>query len=130
MPTLPLTDEPRDLLLDSTNNLVFPLQWSRGLTAVMQSCRIAVQMFLDEWFLDLDAGIPYWNGILGSKPEIAKANARVHVRRALSGVDGVLKITLLNVDYDGATRGLTIRWRVLTGTGETPVDTIALKVGG
>ena len=63
----PLENEPRDLLLDITNDLVIESDdfvFARGIDAVTQSCRIALQMFEEEWFLDLDVGIPYWQNIL------------------------------------------------------------------
>jgi hypothetical protein len=78
----PLTDEPRDLLLDSSNDLVIEngdFVFARGIDAVAQSCRIALQMFEGEWFLDQSVGIPYWQQILGFKPAIAMRAAHVGV---------------------------------------------------
>lgn len=128
----PLTNEPRDLLLDENNDLVVTtdLQFSRGITAVTQSCRIALQLFQDEWFLDMDAGLPYWQSILAQKPTVAIAAARIFIARELRLVEGVLDILKLLVSYDGANRKLIVEWQVSTGLGDTPVDTIALAVGG
>ena len=128
----PLTDEPRDLLLDDDNDLVITtdLDFSRGVQAVLQSCRIACQMFAEEWFLDMDAGIRYWQDILGAKPASGIAAAKSEFRRALNSVDGVLKILQLDVTYDGTTRGMTVKFQVSTALGETPADSIALAVGG
>lgn len=128
----PLTDEPRDLLLDENNDLVITtdLQFATGVQAVVQSCRIAIQLFAGEWFLDLDAGIRYWEDILAQKPAIAVAAAKVEFRRELVAVAGVLRIIKLDVTYTRETRTLNVTWQVLTGLGETPVDTIALAIGG
>lgn len=128
---LPLTTEPRDLLLDNTNDIIVTtdLQLSSGIGAVVQSCRIAMQMFANEWFLDLDAGIKYWEEILARKPKFAVPAALSEFRRELSLVNGVLKITKLEVTFDGPTRTMFVKWRVLTGYGETPVDTIKLEIG-
>ena len=128
----PLTNEPRDLLLDENNDLVVTtdLQFSRGITAVTQSCRIALQLFQDEWFLDMDAGLPYWQSILAQKPTVAIAAARIFIARELRLVEGVLDILKLIVSYDGANRKLIVEWQVSTGLGDTPVDTIALAIGG
>jgi len=127
---LPLVDEPRDLLLDADGDLVITtdLQWTYGIDAVVQSCRIALQMFQGEWFLDLDAGIPYWDQILGQKPAIAIAVARDEFRRELLTVSGVLEVIRLDVTFNGATRALTVVWQVRTALGETPVDTLDLEV--
>lgn len=129
---LPLADAPRDLLLGSDNDLVVTtdLAFTRGIEAVTQSCRIALQMFQDEWFLDLDVGLPYWQSILAQKPSVAIAAARIFVARELRLVDGVLDILKLDVSYDGANRKLVIDWQVSTALGETSTDTIALAIGG
>ena len=128
----PLPNDARDLLLGTTNDLVIgtDLSFSRGIAAVTQGCRIAIQMFQNEWFLNLDAGIPYWDQILGQKPDRAVAAAQIALRRNLLAVPGVLAITTLNCVYDGSTRGLTITWAVRTATGDTPPDTIALNTSG
>jgi hypothetical protein len=127
-----LLTDPRDLLLDDDNDLVITsdLQWSRGIPAVMQSCRIALQMFQGEWFLDLDAGIPYWDQILGQKPATAIAAASAAFRDTLVNIESVVEVLRCDVTYSGATRILTVIWRVRTEFGDTPTDTLALSVGG
>lgn len=128
----PLANEPRDLLLGDDNDLVIgsDLSFSRGIGAVVQSCRIALLMFQGEWFMDLDAGLPYWQSILAQKPEVAIAAMRIFVNRELSLVEGVLEVTKLDVSYNASARELVVTWQVLTSLGETPVDTIALEIGG
>lgn len=130
--TLPLQSEPRDLLLGSDNDLVVgkDLSFSSGVQAVAQSCRIALQMFEGEWFLNLDVGIPYWDQILTQKPAAAIAAAQLAFRDALRSVVGVLDILQLQVQYVGATRALNVTWQVSTVFGDTPVDTLSLTVGG
>lgn len=129
---LPLETDPRDLLLGPNNDLVITtdLQFSTGIAAIAQSCRIALQMFAGEWFLDLDAGIPYWDQILAQKSTVAKTAAAIAFRSELSLVSGVIDVTTLDVEFDGPTRTLTITWQVQTAFGETPVDTIALATSG
>lgn len=126
-----LIDEPRDWLLGPDNDLVIEngdFVFARGLDAVAQECRIAIQMFAGEWFLDLDAGIPYWQEILGFKPEAAIRAAQVAFTAELLAVQDVISVPLLDVKYVGATRTLNVRWQVKTVLGETPPDTIALAV--
>ncbi len=128
---LPLTNEPRDLLLDSDNDLIVTsdLDFSRGIEAVAQSCRIALQMVQGEWFLDLDVGIPYWEEILAQKPLVAIEASRVAFRRELLSIEGVIDILKLDITYISETRTMSVVWQVLTGLGETPTDTIALEIG-
>lgn len=126
----PLTNEPRDFLLGPDNDIVIgtDVTWSRGVEAVAQSCRIALQMIEGEWFLDTEAGIPYFDQILGQKPEVATAVAREEFARELLSVEGVLEILKLEVTYANTTRKMTIRWQVRTALGETPVDTLAREI--
>lgn len=131
MPILPLSDEPRDLLLDKFNDLVIEngdFVLVRGIAAVMQSCRIALQLFTDEWFLNQDVGIPYWTAILGFKPAVAVRAAQLAIRAELAQISGVIQVTKVDVVFNGATRQLSITWQVKTGNGETPPDTIALAI--
>ena len=136
MGALPLATEPRDLLLGPDNDLVISatgLDWVRGIDAVAQSCRIAVQMFKGEWFADLDAGIGYWDdldgtpGILGAKPSTAILRARSDYRDVLSARTGVLEVLVLRVSFDGATRALSVVWQVRTAFGDTVLDTIKMN---
>lgn len=78
-----LDTDPRDLKLDRQNDLVITtdLQWTRGVEAVMQDCRIVLQMFQGEWFLNRAAGIPYWGRILRERPDVAQRAARDLLRQ-------------------------------------------------
>lgn len=122
----PLENEPRDLLLGPDNDLVITtdLDWARGITAIAQECRIRLMMFRGEWFLDLDAGIPYYDEILGQKPAAAIEVARLELRATLLEIEGVVEVTRLEVAFEPTTRTLTITWQVRTTLGETPVDTL------
>ena len=129
---LPLQNEPRDLLLDDDNDIVVTtdLQFSRGITAIAQSCRIRLLMFAGEWFLDLDAGIPYWQQILGKKSGPALVAAQIAFRSALSQVSGVVEVLRCDVSFEGPTRKLTINWQVRTAFGDTPADTLVPVLPG
>lgn len=128
---MPLLTDPIDLLLDENNDLVIEngdLVLVRGMDAVVQQCRIVLQMFQGEWFLNLDAGIPYFDNILGQKPRVAMAAVQIYFNRELLTVDGVDKVLLLETEYTAATRTLTVRWQVSTEFGDTPVDVINLRI--
>lgn len=125
-----LPDEPRDLLMADDDLVVtaFDLDFSRGLGAVTQECRIAVKMFAEEWFLDLDAGIPYLQSILARRGVNAVTLAtKAAFRKQLLSVLGVVSVMQLDVVFDGSTRELTVTWQVSTSVGVTPADTINIK---
>jgi hypothetical protein len=126
----PLIDEPRDLLLDADNDIVVEggdLVLARGVDAVAQECRIAVQIFAEEWFLDLDAGIRYLQDILARSAQGIALVAKREYRDELLKVDGVLEILRLDAVFDSATRTLTVTWQVRTALGNTPIDTLSVS---
>lgn len=126
----PLVDEPRDLLVGSDNDLVIiagDLQFARGVAAVAQECRIAVQMFAEEWFLDLDTGIRYLQDILARPARGIELVAKREYRDELLKVDGVLEILQLDASFDPQTRTLTVTWQVRTALGNTPVDSLSVS---
>lgn len=128
-----LANEPRDLLLDANNDLVITggdFQFARGITAVTQSCRISVQMYEGEWFLNLDAGIPYLDGILGKPAGMVELVAKKEYRDELLAVEGVLKITKLDTSFDPITRTLDVDWAVQSELGDTPVDSLKVNAKG
>jgi hypothetical protein len=130
--TLPLKDEPRDIAVGADNDLIIvdgEYVLARGIDAVAQDCRIAVQTFLGEWFRDPTQGIPWFQAILAQKSAVAAtAAARLSIRSALQAVDGVISVTRLDITRDRR-RGMTITWVVVTARGETPVSEINLNVG-
>ncbi len=64
--------------------------------------------FLNEWFLDLNEGIPYFEKIIGQKPDLPLVDTLY--RRAILATVGVGAITNLKLDFDRATRILAVRF--------------------
>lgn len=122
-----LETEPRDLLLYK-NDLVITddLQWSRGIDGVIQECRIKLQMFEGEWFLNLKVGRPHYNGILGAKPDLAAIVAGHDFTAALLTVEDVTDVTLMDISIIRSTRQMVVKWQVRCVFGTTPVDTLTI----
>lgn len=119
----------RDLLLDANNNLVLvngDFQFSKGLAGVVQECRIKLSMFRGEWFLNRDVGISYWQEILGRKPDRAIAAIVSEFYQTLMGVEDVVDVTRLAVEYSGTTRTAVVRWAVKTRFGDSAVQAIEI----
>jgi hypothetical protein len=123
-----LLDDPVDVLLDADGDIDFSrggMSLSTGLTAVVQGIGINLAMMRGEWFLDLDAGVPWLandvvpeaEAILGARPN--EARMRFEVRDAILRTPGVLAVTALLVDFDGDTRAMTVDWRASTVFGDT-----------
>lgn len=104
-----------------------------GLAAVVTGVRERLQLIAGEWFLNLDAGIPYFERdgvdpekvILGERFE--EARIREPFLKAILSTPGVIAVTELSIVFDGETRTVAITWRAKCLFGETPTDT--LRVG-
>jgi hypothetical protein len=131
-----LENDPVDLLLDADNDIVVTddLQFSRGLTAVAQGIRIRMQLFKGEWFLNLNAGIPYLErpgvtrdeALIGQK--FNELRARAVFRKAILTTPGVLGIEKLDVKFNDATRKLSVTWVARTVFGDTDPDTLDREI--
>lgn len=114
---MPLESDPLDLKIDPiTGDLVVTgqgIELTNGLEAIEQLARIRLQDFQGEWFLDLDVGMPYYQEILGAKPDTAIIAARRAARSELLAIDGVEGVPLLETEFDRKVRTLNIDWRAL-----------------
>lgn len=119
-----LSTDPIDLLLDVDGELVIDsdAQFSTGLDAVVQGCRLRLQLFRGEWFLNLDEGVPYYQDILGQKYN--EQNVRAAFRNALVSVPNVDSIIRLELDFNRGTRVLTVTWQVRTAFGDSEAETL------
>jgi hypothetical protein len=108
----------RDLLIGADGDLVVTnskLQTVDGGPAIAQAIRQRLQFFRGEWFLDLDAGVPYFQEVLGTK--LAPAVLQAVFRTAIAETPGVSSVTRLALTYDGAGRKLAVDIGVETDAG-------------
>ncbi len=115
-----------DLQLDGDGDLVVDTDahFTTGLEAVAQGIRIRLQMFRGEWFADLDAGMPYFQEILGQK--FSALRVRAAFREAIEAAPGVVEILSLDILFDGASRNARVSWKV---RGDAGVFTGSTEVG-
>lgn len=99
-----------------------------GLIGVAQLVTIAIRMFLGEWFLNLDKGMPWFQEILGKKD--AEDILRRRLAETALGVPAVIGIISLTLELDGQTRRATGSMVVRTQFGDTPPDLIKFSIGG
>jgi hypothetical protein len=94
-----------------------------GTEAIAQLLRIAVRLFTNEWFLNLDAGVN-WDAILGEK-----YNEQL-IRESLTPVilasPGVAAINSLAISLNDTTRQVSISYSVQAVFGDTVADTLAV----
>lgn len=130
-----LATDPVDIALDTaTNDLLIvngDAQLISGLDGLAQEIRIAVLMVRGEWFLNLDAGVPYLErdgvtateAILGQPYNQVKTNAIF--REAILGVNGVSTLDFLASSYTPQGRILNVQWRVTAVFGGTVADSLS-----
>ncbi len=86
-------------------------------TYVAQRLDENFSFFLGEWFLDLRLGIPYWERIIGAKPDLGLIDTLY--RRAALATPGVASVKNLQVSFVGATRKLPVALTVRLVDGGT-----------
>lgn len=109
----------RDIGLDTNGDLAFEggdLKLLSGLEALVQSVRIRLSFFKGEWFLDLDAGVPYYQEMLGKKPRVELL--RSVFRKAIEETPGIDRVISLSVTFNGAARRLEVKYRAASALGE------------
>jgi hypothetical protein len=84
---------------------------------VDQRIRVRLQFFKGEWFLNLDAGTPWFQHIIGHKG-VPDQTVRGVLSQALK-VDGVDSITTLEWQVDNKTRRMSISFTLKLVDGST-----------
>ena len=104
-----------DLAINPANwDLELPPRVISGAERVTQSVAIHLRTWLSEWFLDLDHGVPYLDGVLGKRrPEMVEALLRQHIL----GVDGVRSISAFSLSVDPRTRLARVEFQAETAEG-------------
>lgn len=115
-----LESDPLDLKLDTTGDLALvdgDLVFISGVDAVAQLVKIVIQMFQGEWFLDIEAGVPWFQDILGQKYD--QPRIRAAIRGAILSVSEVTSILSLETSFTSSTRALSVSFSVRTTFGDT-----------
>jgi hypothetical protein len=89
---------------------------------VAQRLRIRLLSFQEEWFLDQEYGVPYFQRVLGMKP--TKSAIDLIFQQEILDVRGVREITFFSSTLQNRIYSLSFRVRVVTGE-ET--ETISLN---
>lgn len=113
-------DEDGDALIDEEG-----LHLIGGIEGVAQLCLIALRLFLEEWFQNLEVGMPWFQEILGEKYD--EPLIRRRVIETLLGVTGVVGVLTLAITFEN--RNVRITASVRTLFGDTTLDLLALSGG-
>src|SRR5574338_661055 len=103
-----------DLLLDENNDLVFingecPVTVTQQ-EVVGQRLKITLQTFLEEWFLDLDVGIPYFQHIFQKHKD--KSSVDTIFQQAILNDPGVIELLSYESTLEAASRRFALSFEV------------------
>jgi hypothetical protein len=106
--------------LDKNNDLIISSQGSLALVSegaeVLQHVRSRLQFYMEEWFLDLQAGTPYFQLIFTKPANLA--NMESIFKSRIIGTPGVSSLLEFSMDYEGgAVRRLSIQFSAETDYG-------------
>lgn len=78
----------------------------------VQHVRTRLLFYRGEWFLDLEAGVPYFEEIF-VKP-VNLANVESILKQTILQTDGVERLLTFSLDYENTTRKLTVEFSAET----------------
>lgn len=108
-----------DLQLDKNGDLAISAAGSiaviEGAERVAQQIKVTLKMFLGDWFLDTDFGVPYLESILVKTPNRAEIESIFRAR--ILDVPGVDSITSMSLNIDREMRQLFVSFEVDTPHG-------------
>jgi len=84
----------------------------QGADAVRQQLFIKLNLWREEWFLDIDFGTPYLQEILGKR--ITLGGAIAAIKNSILEVDDVNSITDFSYNFNRSTRKLVVDFEVDT----------------
>jgi len=97
------------------------LQLVTGPDRVAQQVTMRMRTFLGEWEFDLDAGVPWYQKIIGIKGVNLNEVDSV-IRSQILSVKDVLSILSFSMDFDSTTRTLEINTKINTTFGVVVVE--------
>lgn len=118
-----------DKALDSNNDLIIDNGQFKTVSdgaQVVQSVKVRLQFYLEEWFLDIQAGTPYFQEILKKPANLANIES-IFKTRILNTPD-VLSLIEFTMDYDGGSiRKLTVTFSAQTTFGIIDVNEVTIN---
>ena len=85
--------------------------------AISQTAKTRMLLFLGEWFLNLDEGVPYFREIFVKNPSLPVVTSIF--RRVLLTCPGVASVVALSTTLDAKTRKATVKGAIKIDTGRT-----------
>lgn len=115
------------LAIDSNNDILIEnndFKLVEGSEEVRQIIMQKVRTFYGEWFLETSIGIPYFEEVLVKNPNPTRVEAIF--KEVILTTPGVLKLLEFNLDFNNATRQLTLSFLAESLTGNINVNSEVL----
>jgi hypothetical protein len=112
-----------DFLQDSLGDLAIvnnELVLVIGADEVAQRVTQRLRTFRGEWFLNLDAGVPYYQEILVKNPSSTVVEGRL--KAEIADTPGVLEIEIFKLEIDNVEREATIETRIISVDGPIELE--------
>lgn len=93
--------------------------WRDVPEAVGQACETRLELWLGEFFLDIDEGTAYMQGVLGKH---SKQDADVTIQDRALGTQGLSNISNYSSEVNPENRGMTVGFNIDTIYGPTAVQ--------
>lgn len=101
-----------DFALDpNTGDLVFEdfdFSLVGGVDQIAQNLAIRLRFIQGEWFLNILAGIPYYQYFFIKNPN--QIQVETFLKDEISNTDGIIDITSFSSDFDGISRKFTVNF--------------------
>ncbi len=109
-------DTTHDLAIEANNLVIL----EDTVDLVVQKLRQRLKFFFGEWFLDRSEGIPYFQELLGKRPDPARIDAIL--KTEILDVPGVIELEEFETDFTGSSREASIRFTVNTEDGPVTIE--------
>ena len=116
--------------LDSNNDIIVSdgkFKTVEDGAEVVQHVRTRLQFYMEEWFLDIKAGTPYFQQIFTKPANLANIESILKTR--ILGTPGVEKLINFSLDYEGASvRRLSVSFSAETTYGSIDNEKVSINV--
>ena len=107
-----------DIGIDPITNDIMSVDGKVGIVKdvdeVVQRVRTRLRRVLGEWFLDINAGIPYFNGeMLGGKDT---KYILMIIKSEILNTVGVQEVTSIQINYNNSTRKATVAAKIIVNS--------------
>ena len=99
----------KDFQLDENGDLMLvnnDLAFTSGIESTKQKLKNAFYLIKGEWFLDANAGFPYYEEVFGKGRDLSRIEALVI--RQIQAIEEVREIEKLEINLNSATRKLDV----------------------